>query len=69
MQNKTSTIVLVVVILLALGLVTYWFLQRGKTPTGPEVPTPVTPETPGPELPTQVFPETPTSDLEVPTGR
>lgn len=54
MQGKNTTIVLVIVILLALGLVSYWFVRRGRTPVVPTSPTPtLAPEpapTPGPEV-------------------
>ncbi len=49
MQRKNLIIALVVVVLLALGVVTYWFVNRGRLST---VPLPIPSATPGPEAPT-----------------
>lgn len=61
MQNKNITVVLVIVILLALGVVTYWFLQRGKTPVSTSEMLPSVPEIPtGQEVPSIPESEGPT---------
>lgn len=57
MQGKNLTVVLVIVVLLALGLVTYWFVKRGQVAPSPTVPSPApTAPVPGPEVPPPATP-------------
>lgn len=62
MQNKTNTIIAVIVILIVLGLVAYWFVKQKKT--GEVVPTqpPAGEVMPGPE--SQPLPPAPTATSE-----
>lgn len=66
-MNKQQTLIVVVVVLIVLGLVTFWFVQKGRglnlvpglnqtnqgpTPEAPVVPPPEVPTAPaGPEVP------------------
>ncbi len=48
-SKKNLTLIIVIIVIIVLGLITYWFVQKGKVtaPTTPPVPTvPTTPETP-----------------------
>jgi flagellar basal body-associated protein FliL len=82
-MNKQQTLIIVVVVLLVLGLVTYWFVNRGvnisdqpsnENPAGPEVqpvaPTPEQPVAPAPspvETSVTPSPEVPASTGSKPT--
>lgn len=76
MQNKNLTVVLVIVILLALGLVTYWFIQKDRNvpTTNQETPIIFGPQEPTTSETSTVTPETPenttntTNTEEVPQG-
>lgn len=65
MENKNLNIVLIIVIIVALGLVTYWFIKRGQQTT-PGVLEESTPTVPGPVVPGEVSP-TPTLPGEIQT--
>jgi flagellar basal body-associated protein FliL len=50
-MGKKRTLIIVVVVLLVLGLVTYWFVKKGSTVSAP-APMPVITE-PAPKVPIQ----------------
>lgn len=57
-MGQQKTLVIVIVVLIVLGLLTYWFLRRGQ------VQLPEQPET----SPTETVQESPTEGLPAPTG-
>jgi flagellar basal body-associated protein FliL len=72
MRDKKILIIVVVVLVVALGLITYWFVRKGGSlPLGPQPTTPEEPPVPiGPVVPTPeepVVPEQPTPTPEQPT--
>jgi len=68
LQNKKVLVAVLVAVLVVLGGVTYWFLNRGAQgpspvpmPSEPPVEqVPQAPEAPAPEVPASENPETPT---------
>ncbi len=63
MQNKKNLLVVLVVLVVALGLVTYWFVQRrGSLSTSPQPSEEVTP--PSGELPVTPSESVPTTGTE-----
>jgi flagellar basal body-associated protein FliL len=76
-MNKQQTLIIVVVVLLVLGLVTYWFVNRGvnisnqpsnENSAGPEV-QPVTPTPEQPVAPSPVATSaTPNTEVPASTG-
>jgi flagellar basal body-associated protein FliL len=63
MANKKVLIAVVIVLILALGAVTYWFVQkRGGLPTSPQLGEPTSPPLPSEPIP----PTEPTSPTPFP---
>lgn len=63
-MGQQKTLVIVIVVLIVLGLLTYWFLRRGQ------VQLPVQPENSpaGEQFPAETVQESPTGESQTPTG-